>query len=248
MVKIFLIVLGILLSNTQVFSAEKTIFITSTDAPPFSGEKLKNQGVSIEIIKQALNQVGYKTKIEFYPWKRALEMAKRGVSDGVGPLWYTKERAEWLVFSKKAHTPSSIGFFKKKNEQIHVKDYGDLKPYVIGYVLGFAYSQDFYNATYDFEKVYFYNPINLMNGLVHGQIELAIMGKSQGEFILKNEFPEANEKFHFMEPVLETKNQYLAISKRAKDYKTKLNDFNRGLEMIIKDGTLDKILDKHGMK
>ncbi len=77
---------------------------------------------------------------------------------------------------------------------------------------------------------------------------ITLIGKLQGKYILKTEFPEYRDKYGFIEPPIEIREHYIAISKKAKDYNRKLDDFNRGLKMIWKDGTFDKILIQHGME
>jgi len=42
------------------------------------------------------------------------------------------------------------------------------------------------------------------------------------------------------------KDLYLCISRKTADADQKLADFNKGLEQIKKDGTLEKIMKNHG--
>lgn len=246
MVKIFLACLLAFLQATAVFASGKTIFLTSEEAPPFSSEKLKNHGTSIEIIKRAFEQVGYTTGVKFYSWNRALEMAKKGISDGIVPIWYTEERTKWFLYSDKLHTPSLIGCLKKKSSPINIKGYGDLRNYAFGYIFGYAYSQDFFDILSVSKGYHFYDPHELISALVKGNIDLAVLEKSQAEYILNTEFSETGNGHHFMEPALEIRNHHLAISKKAKDYQKKLADFNTGLEIILNNGTLEEILSRHG--
>jgi polar amino acid transport system substrate-binding protein len=247
MKNIFLICLLIVLHSQFSFAADKRVLITSLETPPYSGEKLTKQGGSIEIIKEAFSRVGYKTKIKFYPWKRAIEAAKRGNSDGVGPLWYTKERTEWFLYSKRLQTPSLIGFFKQKNRKFQLKEHEDLRRHAVGYVLGYAYSKELYTNITHSKGYSFYTPYDLFSAMIKGKIDLAVLGKRVGEYLLNTNFPEISDKYHFTGPVIETREQYLAISKKAKDSQIKLSDFNTGLEIIRKDGSLKKILTRHGI-
>ncbi len=72
MKKSFLICICIIFIAVQGLTAEKKVTLTSTEAPPYSGEKLKNQGVSIDIIRAAFNIVGYKIKVKFFPLETGL--------------------------------------------------------------------------------------------------------------------------------------------------------------------------------
>ncbi len=52
----------------------------------------------------------------------------------------------------------------------------------------------------------------------------------------------------FMEPPLENKMLYIAFSKHAADYWKKLTAFNAGPRQITVDGTLARIMERHGFR
>ena len=60
--------------------------------------------------------------------------------------------------------------------------------------------------------------------------------------------PDYKDDLVFMDPPLEVKNLYLAFSRNATNYDVKLRAFNRGLEIIKADGTLQQIYEKHGFQ
>ena len=59
--------------------------------------------------------------------------------------------------------------------------------------------------------------------------------------------PEGKDILEFMEPPLEARKLHLIFGK-CKDNEQKLKDFNTGLQMIIEDGTVEKMLKKHGIR
>ena len=245
--QIFLVFV-ILMAAVHSSAAEKRIFLTTTEYKPFCSMDLKNQGAAAQIVKQAFKKTGYRVKMEFYPWKRCLEMAKMGVSDGVAFLWYAKEREEWFLFSDPLGLPNIMGFYKRSDRRIRFRNYDDLAPHVIGYIYGFAYPREFYAASARLRCRYFYSHTELMENLVSGKIDLALIGRHQAEYILKTRFPEHIRDFDFMEPAVEIREHFIAVSRKVEDFDTKVADFNRGLHMIRKDGTLERILLQHGMK
>ncbi len=230
----------------QGFASEKKIFLTSAEYPPYYGEKLENQGFVTEVIREAFKRVGYEVKVKFFPWARCEMMAKKGYFDGMFPPWHTKERAKWFVFSNPIPPPNTIGFYKQKDKKITFKTYQDLMPYRIGSVLGYSYPEDFMKT--DLRNNKSYTDEMLITKLVQGRIDLALIDKIQAEYLLKTKFPKQSDKFEFMEPPIEIKQQHLVISKRVKNAKKIISDFNRGLKTIIIDGTFKDILKKHGFK
>ncbi|WDP89014.1 MAG: transporter substrate-binding domain-containing protein [Desulfobacter sp.] len=245
MKKVFSLCLCLLLPALTALAGEDTLLITTNEAPPYSGTSLKNQGVSIEIVKQAFKKSGYKVQIRFFPWKRALQMTRKGLCDGITPIWFTEKRTQWLNYSDRLHTPSLIGMYAPSGTTAVIKTYRDLRPYHIGYVMGYAYDRTFYDNLPDFAAIYFYSPFDLMKALVSGKIELAVMEKHQGAYFLHKKFPDSKNKFRFLEPVIEKRMHYLAISKKTENSNLKLEAFNKGLAALIKEGTLRKILAAH---
>lgn len=58
---------------------------------------------------------------------------------------------------------------------------------------------------------------------------------------------EFSKNIEWMEPVLEEKQQYLIISKKAKDAKKKLEYFNTGFKKLKKTSDFMEILKKHNI-
>jgi len=239
------LLLTTILFSPQGNSSDKEIFLTSTEYPPYYGQKLKNNGFISEVIRAAFKKTGYKVKVEFYPWLRSKIMAENGESDGMYTLWHTEEREKWFVFSNPIPPHNAIGFYKRTNSEITFETYQDLKPYIIGSVLGYAYSPKLMMAGLKGSK--FYTDEKLITKLVQGRIDLAIIDRLQGAYLFKTRFLTKNKKFEFMEPPLEIRQQHLVISKKRKRAHKIINDFNHGLEEIINNGFYDEITGGHGL-
>jgi len=90
------IIKGILISGLlcSTLMAE-TIKISATSWIPYTSKDLKSGGFLTEICQVALEKAGYKSKVKFTPWKRAVNMTKTGKSDALIGASYTKERTEY---------------------------------------------------------------------------------------------------------------------------------------------------------
>ncbi|MCX4026699.1 transporter substrate-binding domain-containing protein [Endozoicomonas sp. SM1973] len=222
----------------------KEISLAYGEYPPYYGKNLLNGGVITEIVTKAFKQVNYKIKIELVvSWARRLEMAKEGKFDGIYSAWYRKEREEFFVFSNPLPA-NEIGFYKRKADDIRFKHLEDLKPYKIGVIVGYSNAPRFDKAnlkTYPVVK----ERANI-GKLILNRIDLVLIDKGVGRYILKNQFPESFDKIEWLNPPIETVNQHLIISKKVKEYERKITDFNKGLEAITKNGELMKIMKKHG--
>ncbi len=101
----FSILVGVLsISSLTLFAKDKVVHIATLEWPPYVGASLKNQGPTIEIVKQALEKKGYKVNFDFYPWVRAVALAQDG-KDGTSNVKYDAYFPEYfsteIINSKK---------------------------------------------------------------------------------------------------------------------------------------------------
>jgi len=233
----------LMLATVTAMAAEKNVILGSSEYPPFFGEQLPNQGVLTEITVEAFKKVGYQVDVKFMPFARTLQMGKDGEIDGIIVLWHTKEREQWFAFSDPL-PPNQIGFYKRKDKAIHFTTYADLMSYRIGVVNGYANPPGFDEAQLKTEAVTV-DKQNLQK-LQSGHIDLALIDKWVAQHLIQTEFPQFAEELEWMEPPLESKPQYIAFSKEAKDYEQKLRDFNQGFKQLTDEGRVKAILAKHG--
>ena len=126
----------------SVSSWAKTIKITTIDWAPFYGSKLKKDGVSSEIARQALKRGGHTVEFHYMPWKRAVSQATKGKKfHALFGCWYKKEREKTFVFSKETMLDGSAHFLAAKDSTISIERPEDLSGLTIGIVRGYATSE-----------------------------------------------------------------------------------------------------------
>jgi len=231
--------------TSQILSQENIIHLASSEYPPYFGEKLDNNGVISEIIVKSFNRVGYDVEITFMPWARAFEMTKRGDFDGMFALWHRKDREKWFLFSEPLLPKNEIGFYKRKENNITYKRLEDLKEYYIGVCRQYANPPEFEQATFLKIEEVVNDKQNILK-LYHKRVDLILIDKGLAQYLITTQFPKYQEELEWMEPVLETVEQHLVISKDANVYLIKI--FNEGLRVIKEEGTIQRILRKHEFK
>jgi polar amino acid transport system substrate-binding protein len=226
--------------------ATKQVMLAATEYPPYYGELLPDQGVITEIIRAAFKQAGYDVKVKFLPWKRALEMTRKGEFDALFTGWYRKAREQWFAFSDPLPISNEIGFYKRKDRNISYKTIEDLRPYKIGVVRGYSNPLEFEQAKLATEEVT-EDRLNIQK-LAVGRIDLVLIDKIIGRHIMDTELPESAQKLEWLDPPLRKDDQYLLFSKIVDDYREKIADFNRGLRQIIEAGIVKAIVAKHDFR
>lgn len=80
------LIIGALLFITHLAVAE-TWKITSLEWPPYSGASLPGGGTSIVKLREVLKKQNISLEVEFYPWERAQDYAKKPGYLGYFPSW-----------------------------------------------------------------------------------------------------------------------------------------------------------------
>ena len=223
----------------------KEIELLTAPYPPFHGPNLRNQGPVTEIVVEAYKKVGYRVTVKFLPWARALKLAKDGKADGLHGAWYSAEREQWFVYSN-ALPGSEVVFYKRKGTGPRsFTSYEDLRPYTIGIVRGYRNPPAF-NAANLRTAITDSDKTNLRI-LAGKRVDLILIDRHTASSILETELTEYRDRLEALEPPVEGLSLYLLISKKVEEYQTKVDDFNKGLELLRAEGGIERIMKEHGL-
>ncbi len=238
------LIVALVFWGTAAQAAPKEIFLAAAEWPPYVGEDIRDYGFVSDIIGQAFKRVGYRVRYTFLPPKRVLKEVNAGAFDAGYPAYYSKERARNFLYSLPV-AEGEMGFFKRKKMPISFRTLKDLAPYKIGVCLGFSYPSEFEAASFLEKEVAQNETLNLRK-LIQGRIDLFITDRAAALAAINRSIPEGADTLEFMAPPLEARKLYLIFEKNKRN-EQKRNDFNRGLQMIMADGTVQKIMKKHGI-
>ncbi|MDH5581657.1 MAG: transporter substrate-binding domain-containing protein [Bdellovibrionales bacterium] len=226
---------------------DKTIRFATVNWPPFYSENLRNGGPYTEITRQAFEKVGYKYSIDFIPWQRALLHAEKGIKyHGLQGAWMNEERQKTFHYSNIVY-PSGIFFISKKGRKFDFKNLDSLVNYKIGINRGYAYYKEF-KENKNLTKVIVDAPIQTLKMILNGRIDLTLDNKLVLLSTIKENMPEKRDEFEIHEPSVSQQPLYNTISKKIPNSEQIISDFNKGLELLKKEGGIDKILKSHGLK
>jgi len=252
MKKFFLTMVSYLLLSQVVFAGQ-TLTLATLEWEPYIGPNMKNNGYVFEIVEQALKRSNITVDIRFFPWARAVNTAQSGKRDGLFPEYYDEGRLANFVFSD-SFPGGPVGLYKRKNNKIaysvdpqkhQTEALKALEKYKFGVVRGYVNTKEFDAASFLKKEEVNSDETNLKK-LFKGRIDFIFIDKYVAKHIIVTKYPHYLDELEFMEPPLEIKPLYIAFSKKAKDYDSKLKAFNSGLKKLEKDGSLTKIMEKHG--
>ena len=228
-------------------AAAAEIEVATIDWKPYSGRDLTNYGFTSEIVSKAFERSGLGVKFTFLPWKRARQETEMGKIDVLSPAYSSAERAQVYAVSE-PYAWSTLVFCKKKGKDITYKELKDLKPYKIGVVMGYVNSPEFDQADYLQKDPASSDLLNLKK-LLGGRVDIIVIDKFVVADLLANnpKLKATLDDIVFLDPPVAVHSIHAMISKTIPEFTQKLEAFNRGLQEITKDGTVEKIIEKHGL-
>lgn len=225
----------------------RTISMETVAWEPFYSDTLLNNGIINEIVDSAFQRSGHTTTIQFFSWRRAMQNVKIGNTDVLLGAYYTEERDQDYRFSRPIFD-IDIGLIALKELGIVQYDsLNDLKRYTIGVGDNWSYGEEFDAATH-LKKEPVISSTQNVRKLFRNRVDLIAMAIP----VFKYEYNQIrrNKKNNvvILRPLLASQPIYIMVGRALPDGEKIIADFNRGLDAIIKDGTYDYLLKKHGFK
>jgi polar amino acid transport system substrate-binding protein len=226
----------------------QTVTIATLDWPPYVGTDLKAKGFNSEIITEAFKRVGHTVKIEFMDWDAAIAKASQGKFDAVFPEYYSKDREKEFIYSN-FFSNSLLVFYKRKDAKINYvspKNLKDLSPYKIGVVKGYINTEEFDKASY-LKRIESDSDEANLKKLLNKELDIIVIDKLVAQHIIKRDMPGAAAQLEALNPPLVIHPLFVIFPKKNPGSKKLCDDFNKGLEMITKDGTVKAIMSRSGL-
>lgn len=232
-VKTYLIALcAVLLSNIGYAEQVK---LTSLEWPPYTSESLKEQGASVAVAKAAFEAMGHQLVIEFYPWKRAVYLAKEDPSyDGYFPEYFSEELKKDFILSEPMGS-GPLGFAELKTNPITWNSLDDLKKFRVGVVGGYVNTAEFDDMVSkgQLKASVASDDVKNILKLASGRSDLAVVDQNVLSFLLASDasLKGAASDIQFNGRLLEDKQLYICFKKGPRGEKIS-KIFNEGLTKI----------------
>ena len=235
-----------------VSATPKPIRLATLEWEPYIGTKMPDQGYTAALIRAAFAAQGVKVEIEFYPWARALHLARTGEVDGLMPEYFDPSRESEFEYSA-AFPGGPLVLYKRRGDAIAfsadpVKNQDAalraLKSKRFGVVRGYLNTPVFDAASYLIKEEASDDATNLRK-LVYGRIDLAVIDRRVAEHLIRTEYPDYASKIEPMDPPLADIPLYIAFSRKSPRMAEALAAFNRGLAALRADGRIDALYQRY---
>lgn len=248
------LVFALLLAATGV-QAGPVVYFAAHEQPPYIGQEIPGQGYVAELVRAALQQVGYAVDIRFYPAARARSLAANGQVSGFLPA--TADAAMDDDFRLSSPFPGAqLGLLKQRSLKLAYPDDAakhpletlrSLQKYRFGAVRGASLAAEFDRADF-LRKEYVASDLQNLDKLALGRIDLALVDKYVAGDLMALQRPHLIGRFEFLNPPLLQRDFHVAFSRKAAGGDKLVADFNRGLAMLQRSGKIEALLLRHGLR
>lgn len=208
---------------------------------PYFDENLKESGFFTALVKAAFQAGGHDAGLRFLPWTRAMALVERAEEDVLMGAYFTEERVEAYRYSDPIYSVKVVVAGHQRTALRRYSSLRDLTGYRIAIVLGWSYGERF-DAAHYLTKETAHDHIASIRKLYGGRVDL-IAGS---EVVIRHtirQMPDLDlKKIRVLSPPLTEENLYIMVSRKLPDGKALIEDFNRGLATIKRNGTFQAIL------
>jgi len=199
-------------------------------------------GISVEIVRAALESQGHQMEMKILPWARALDSVKKGSIDILVATWFTEERTAFLRYSE-PYGENSIKFIKRKGDGFEFNGMDSLSGKKVGIIRGYGYGTEFLNAG-NFTRPETQDLIANVKKLIANRIDLTLEDEIVARSLMAKH-PGMVDKIEFTSNALSVNKLYVTSGTANANSEAIIDAFNKGLEAIKANGTYDAILKKY---
>lgn len=244
--KLLFVVICLVVGALPLSSNAQMITVVADEWPPFSGDKLHQKGISLDVITAALKRAGYDVKAEILPWARIMDGARSGKHDVVGSLFYDPELAEFMTYGD-AYFETEVKFVQRKGSDYQYTDLDSLRPHSIVVGDGFLYADEFDRADY-LNKIVVTTALQGVRMVAHDRADLTLDSADVIEHAIRTEDPALAERIEFVSNPLAIREIRMAVRNDLPGKDKLVADFNRTLKAMREDGSLDALLARHSLR
>ncbi|NRA62606.1 MAG: transporter substrate-binding domain-containing protein [Psychrobium sp.] len=230
---------------TPSWAVEILIASGHVDYPPYAwrdGDKIV--GVSVELTTLIFKELGITVDARYVgPWARMQREAKHGKIDFVLGIYKNRQRLQYLTFLPESYERDKVVLFVKKPQSFQYSSWQDLKGKIGSAVIGESFGPDFDSYLADNLHVVRVKNVKQSLRMTHiGRVDYTIVGLYTG--LAKSLELGLSKDLTALSQVVSNPKAYQAFTKQSKFVKH-LSYFNKRIQQLKADGTIDKLVLKH---
>lgn len=237
----------------QAAAYARTITLVSDAWPPFNETPgAEREGYMVDVARRVFESAGYSVSYRLLPWKRAVEMTRVGVYDGV--IGASKTDAEGFVFPNEELARSKLAFYVNKGNRWRYTGRASIDSVSIATVNGYDYGGwllEYIEANKDdFTKIQIMSgddPLRRnLNKMLKGRVDVVADADASIRYLAQQMgIGDQIERAGFGE---ETVDFHIAFSPAHDESKKFAALLSAGIIELRKSGELAKIMQKYSLE
>ena len=226
-----------------------TIILLDEPIAPYNyGEtgEISRKGLTYTLYSEIFKRLGMDFEIQLVPWARVIKTVQHGRADGIPLLMESEERKAFLVFSAPILENKEVFFYRPSQlGDFQWNDFSQLKDYTIGLINGYTYGDPFLAAleTYKYRVVYSQDIESNFRMLTAGRVDLTLEDKRMAGYTLA-QHPQWKSQVRAAPKAASSYTWHLGISRQS-PLAEHLDEINRIIAAMKKDGSLDRIIEQY---
>ena len=255
--KIFFLIIFLIAVTTLANAADMRPFVWADDEDYwpviYRGKDGKPAGIFNDILTEAFVRLDIPLKKAVYPWKRTQKMVKEGDADGMVTV-YTKERQAWLMATKPIWHISETLYFRrdqpKSCEILKLNSFDDMKDLRVVETIGSGWTKEKYKEHGVNNVIWVPTVDSAFNMLAKGRADVFIMSNMVAYNLLLRKRAAKGVLSEGYKNIIAISTTFASIPfrlliKKDSPFVKKIDDFNRVIEEMKKDGTYQHIREKY---
>lgn len=216
-------------------TAQQGVRMSSLEWPPYTGAKLARQGASTVVVREVLRQAGMGLELGFFPWNRAVDMARRdGKTMAYFPEYFDSANAEKFLYSDPIGSGPLV-FAQRRDAAVQWQQYEDLVRTRIGVVRGYFNTRDLDERIAQGLLLADEAPDDSRNllKLAAGRVDLAVVDANVFHYLARHdpEVAAVAQRLELNPRVLEVKRLYVCF-KNTREGRALRDTFNQALKRV----------------
>ncbi len=221
--------------------AQRTVRLTNGEWPPYLSASLPDNGLISRIVVEAFAQQGIRVQFGYFPWPRALMLAKIGDWDGTAAWIHSPERSRDFIYSDPVFSSETV-FYHLKSWQFSWHTMADLAKYRIGVTQDYFYGEAFSSALAQGKitvETVGRDEQNLTK-LLGGRIDVFPIDKRVAMSMLKQSFSAPDiARLTFDPKPVHSQPLHIMFGKSSPGSRQLADEFNKGLKKLKASGRLE---------
>jgi len=213
--------------------------LVSTKWLPFTGAEGEPR-VALSLTESALQRAGYDSTTIFVPDGQLSAKLEQGECDGSAALWRSKDREQYLLYSK-PYLENRLVLLARKGSDVSAHSFSELKGKSVALVEGYAYGEAV-DAAGQTRFVRGASERENFQALLAGKVDYLLLDDLVVSYLFEQHEKEASARLEVGKVPLVTRTLHFAVRKQLPDAEQIIHRFNDAIAGMVGDGTYNQAL------